>query len=92
MEPCSQGQGKLEGEQLDVGPAPYQLTDAWPGLWGLSEPAARSAPVTISIWQESSLGPAQSGPRGREQLRAEDKSPNQAEAVSGDSKGEGRQQ
>lgn len=76
-------------------------------LGGLSEPAAGSAPVTVSIRQDPGPGTApvtvspgsapvtvsvqqdpgpvqpSSGPEGREQRKAEDKSPRGAEAVRG---------
>lgn len=67
MEPRSQGQGKLEGEQSDADLA--RRGSGWLAacLGGMSEPAALSAPVTISIRQEPAL--AQPAEAGRERER-----------------------
>lgn len=64
MEVRPQGQGKLEGEQLEAGAAPSGSELPGSRLPGLSESAARSAPVTISI-RQSPPPPGRPGREGR---------------------------
>lgn len=92
MDLGSQGQGKLEGEQLEAGAGPEWLSAAWRASEGCQSPRhARLLSLSGSGRALPSPGPGagELGGKGAAAEGAEDKSPKRAEAGGGDGEGEG---
>lgn len=84
--------GEIGGWTIKCWRSPEWLTDAWPCASEGCQSLRHDLLLSLSVSGRSPAWalPSQ-GLEGREQCWTEDKSPNRAEAVSGDSEGEGQQ-